>query len=80
MIHQSSSSPLIKGIDGIVNRYPNEVSYSALNGTKIESGKHPENVIQQKYRKCGLKNMENQYYMKEGKYTGKNGKLMEPDD
>ena len=48
MTHQLSSPSLIKGIDGIISRHPNEVNYSALNGTKIESGKQPENVIRQK--------------------------------
>ena len=59
MTQRSFSLLLIKGIDGITNRHPNEVNYSALNGTKIESGKQPENEIQQKYRKYGLKRLKN---------------------
>ena len=58
MTHQSSSPPLIKGIDGIISRHPNEVNYSAVSGTKIESGKQLEIEIQQKYRKYKLQNME----------------------
>ena len=32
---------LIKGIDGIISGYPNQVNYSALNGKRMESGKNP---------------------------------------
>ena len=51
MTHGSSSAPLIKRIDGIVSRSPNEANNSELNGTKIESGKQPENEIRRIYRK-----------------------------
>ena len=51
MTHWSTSPHLIKGIDGIVSRHPNKVSYSALNGTKIESGNQPGNEIRRIYRK-----------------------------
>ena len=40
MTHQSSSPYRIKGLDWIISRQPNKVNYSALNGTKIVSGKH----------------------------------------
>ena len=79
MIHQSSSPPPIKGIDETVSRYSNKVNYSALKGTKIESGIQSENIIRQKYRKYGLRKMEGSY-MKEGKDSGKNGNLMRSGD
>ena len=54
MTHQSSSPPLIKGIDGIVSRPPNELNYSILNRKRLESGKQPRNEIKQKYRNLGI--------------------------
>ena len=75
MTHRSSPPLLIKGIDEIVRRHSNEVNHSALNGTNIESGRQPENEIQQKYRKYGLQNKEKKY-TKEGKYTAKNAEIV----
>ena len=49
MTHQSTSPPLIKGIDGIVNRPPIEVHNSTLNGNYMETGKQPGNEITEKY-------------------------------
>jgi len=49
MTHRSSSPPLIKGIDGIVSRPPNEVNYPTLNGKRIETEKQSENKIRRKY-------------------------------
>ena len=45
MTPRSPSPPLIKGIDWIVSRPPNEVDYSTLNGKRMETGKQPENEI-----------------------------------
>ena len=45
MAHRLSSPPLIKGIDGIVSRSPNEVNYSALNEKSMETRKQPGNEI-----------------------------------
>ena len=47
MAHQLSSPPLIKGIDGIVSRSPDEVNYSALIEKNIDSGIQLANEIQQ---------------------------------
>ena len=47
MILQLSSPPLIKGIDGIVNRSPNKVNYSTSNGKRMEAGKQPRNELRQ---------------------------------
>ena len=54
MAHRLSSPPLIKGIDGIVSRPPNEVNYSALNGKNMETRKQPGNVIFGISRKLGI--------------------------
>ena len=51
MVHQLSSPPLMKEIDGIVSRFPNEVNYSTLNGKRIESEKQPGNEKTRKYKK-----------------------------
>ena len=51
MTHRSSSPTLIKGVDGIVSRSSNKVSYSALDGKRV---KQPENEIRQIYRKFGI--------------------------
>ena len=37
MVHRLSSPPLIKGIDGIVSRSPNEVNYSTLDTKSMET-------------------------------------------
>ena len=50
MTHQSTSPPLIKGIDEIVNRHPDKVNSFTWNGTKMESGKQPENEIRRIYK------------------------------
>ena len=42
MVHRLSSPPLIKGIDGIVSRSPNEVNYSTLMEKNMESRNHQE--------------------------------------
>ena len=77
MAHQLSSPPLIKGIDGIVSRSPNEVNYSILNGKRMQTGKPPENKIQRKYKKYGISgNMAK--YVKQEENAGKNGNLMKP--
>ena len=75
MAHRLSSPPLIKGIAGIVSRSPNEVNYSTLNGKSMETRNQPGNEIRQKYRKYGLRHLEKNY-MKEVKYTGKNGNFV----
>ena len=74
MTHRLSSPPLIKGIDGIVSRSPNEVNYFTLNEKRMESGKQPENEIIQKYRKFGISDIR---YVKQAN-TGKNGNVVEP--
>ena len=51
MAHRLSFPPLIKGIDGIVRRPPNEVNYSALNGKNMETRKQPGNEIFGRSRK-----------------------------
>ena len=79
MTHRSSSPPLIRGIDGILSRSPNEVNYSTLNGKRLESGKQPGNEIRQKYRKFGISgNMA--IYVKHEKNTGQIENLMERGD
>ena len=42
------SPPLIKGIDWIVSRPPNEVNFSTLNGKRMETGKESLNEIKEK--------------------------------
>ena len=54
MAHRLSSPPLIKGIDGIVSRPPNEVNYSALNEESMEARKQPGNEIFGISRKFGI--------------------------
>ena len=77
MTYQSSSPPLIKGIDEIVRISPNRVNYSTLNGKRMETGKQPGNKIRQKYRKFGISGNMAKYVKQEGN-AGKNGNLMEP--
>ena len=50
----SPSPPLIKGINGIVSRPPNEVNYSTLNGKRMEIGKQTENEIRQAFKIYGM--------------------------
>ena len=54
MAPRAPSPPLIKGIDGIVSRPPNEVNYSTLNGKNMETRKQPGNEIRRKFKKYGL--------------------------
>ena len=54
MAHQLSSPPLIKEINGIVRRSPNEVNYSTLIEKKIEARKQLENEIQQYLKRFGI--------------------------
>ena len=77
MTPRSPSSPLIKGIDGIVSRPPNEVNYSTLNGKRMETGKQPGKEIRRKYKKYGLRKIE-KYYVKEEENDEKIEKLREP--
>ena len=63
MAHRLSSPPLIKGIDGIVSRPPNEVNYSVLNEKSMETRKQPGNEIRRKFKKYGLRQKER--YVKE---------------
>ena len=74
MTPRSPSPPLIKKIDEIVSRPPNEVNYFALNGKRTETGKHPENETPRKFKKSG--NMAK--YVKQAGNAGKNGNLREP--
>ena len=74
MTQRPSSPPLVKGIDGIVSRYPNKVNYSTLNGKRIETGKQPEIEIRRKYRIS--KNMAND--VKQDGNSGKNKSLIKP--
>ena len=77
MTPRSPSPPLIKGIDEIVSRSPNEINYSTLNGKRMETGKQPENEIIQKYRKYGISgNMTKD--VKQAENVGKNGNVAEP--
>ena len=62
MAHRLSSPPLIKGIDGIVSRSPNEVNYSTLIETNTELRKPRGNEIRRKF-KYGLRQKER--YVKE---------------
>jgi len=75
MAHRLSSPPLIKEIDGIVSRPPNEVNYSTLNGRMMKTGKPTENRIPINYKNHGIKKMERYYVKKE-----ENGNLIEPGD
>ena len=70
MTHRSSSPPLIKEIDGIVSRSPNEVNYSSLNGKRMETGKQQENEIRRKYKKHGISGNKAKY-VKQEENTGK---------
>ena len=45
MAPRSPSPPLIKGIDGIVSRPPNEVNYPTLNEKNMETRKQPGHEI-----------------------------------
>ena len=54
MAPRSPSPSLIKEIDGIVSRYPNEVNYFTLNEKIIEPGKQPGKEIRRKNRKFGI--------------------------
>ena len=73
MISRSPSPPLIKGIDGIVSRPPNEDNYSTLNGNSMETKNQPGKETSQKYQKYGIRHI----YMKQVKYTDKIN-LIEP--
>ena len=78
MTPRSPSPPLIKGIDGIVSRPPNEVNYSTLNGKMMKTGKPTRNRIQSDYKYGISGNMAN--YVKKEEIAGKNGYLIEPGD
>ena len=65
MTPRSPSPPLIKGIDGIVSRPPNEVNYSALNGKMMKTGKPTENRIRGNYKKRGISGNMAKYVKKE---------------
>ena len=54
MTPRSPSPFLIKGIDGIVSRPPNEVNYSALNGKSMETRKQSGNEIKRKFKKIRI--------------------------
>ena len=68
MANRLSSPPLIKGINGIVSRSPNEVNYFTLNAKSMETRKQPGNEVQRKFKTYGLRQKER--YVKEnaGKY------------
>ena len=51
MAHQLSSPPLIKGIDGIVSRSPNEVNYPTSNAKSMEARNQPRKTKSRKYKK-----------------------------
>ena len=51
MTPRSPSPPLIKGIDGIVSRHPNEVNYFTLNGKKTKAITRIEQELRMKYGK-----------------------------
>ena len=73
MTHQSSSPLLIKRIDGIVNRSPNVINYSILNGKRVEREWKQENNQEMKYiknTKYGLKKR-GKYCVKQEENTGK---------
>ena len=50
MASRPPSPPLIKGIDGIVSRSPNEVKYSTLNAKSMETRNHAGKEKTQKYK------------------------------
>ena len=54
MTPRSPSPPLIKGIDGIVSRPPNEVNFSTMNGKMMKTGKPIENERRLLWRKGTL--------------------------
>ena len=77
MAHQLSSPPLIKGIDGILSRSPNEVNYSTLNTKSMETrnqlGKEKSRKFK-KYERSG--NMAKD--VKKDENGGKIDTVMEP--
>ena len=77
MAPRAPSPPLIKGIDGIVSRSPNEVNYSTLNGKNMETRKQPGHEIRRKFKKYRLRQKE-RYYVKEEENDGKTKNLREP--
>ena len=54
MVSRSSSQPLIKVIDTIVSKPPNEVNYSTLNGKKMKAVTRIEQELKRKYGKCKI--------------------------
>ena len=77
MTHRLSSPPLIKGIDGIVSRPPNEVNYSTLNAKRMETRNQPGKEKSRKYKKYERSgNMAKD--VKKDEKGGKIGNLMEP--
>ena len=77
MAHQLSSPPLIKGIDGIVSRSPNEVNYSTLNKKSMETRNQLGKEKSRKYKKYERSgNMAKD--VKKDKIGGKIDNLMEP--
>ena len=77
MVPRSPSPPLIKGIDGIVSRPPNEVNYSTLNEESMEARKQPENEIRRKFKKLGISGNQANYVKQEEK-DGKIENVREP--
>ena len=51
MANRLSSPPLIKGINGIVSRPPNEVNYSTLIEKNMETRNQPGKEKSRKYKK-----------------------------
>ena len=70
MAPRAPSPPLIKGIDGIVSRPPNEVNYSTLNEKNMETGKQTGEEIRRKYKKDGISGKMTKD-VKQEEYTGK---------
>ena len=68
MTPRSSSPTLIKGIDEILSRSPNEVNYSTLNGKNMETRKLPGNEIRRKFKKYGRRQKERYVKKNAGKY------------
>ena len=67
MTPRSPSPPLIKEIDQIVSRNPNEVNYSTLSGKNMETKQQPGNEIRRKF-KYGLQQKERYVKENDGKY------------
>ena len=77
MAHRLSSPLLIKGINGILNRSPNEIDYSTLNAKSMETRNQPGKEKSRKSKKYKRsRNMAKD--MKKDKIGGKIDNLMEP--